>query len=164
MRQALSSAAAKGLDRLGMILSITCAVHCLAAPLILLFAPAIGEWWDHPWAHRLPAMAILPIAAIALGRGSLRHRNLGVIALGVIGVSLVSIGLFVQGAPVAEGCTPAATDVPACCLKPGAEGSNAIFLGLPLSGLLSVAGGLSLALAHLGNIRCCASGRCGPSS
>ena len=147
------------LDRFGVALSTLCAIHCLAAPLVLLLAPGLLDWWEHPLAHILPAAVILPVAAYALGRGAMRHRNGSVIVLGIAGLGLVSTALVMQGLPGDACAAPGTTgDVPSCCADPGA--SDGVLFGLSATTLLSAAGGLSLALAHLANIRCCTKHQC----
>ena len=147
------------LDKIGIVLSIACAAHCLISPVVLLLAPALGEWWDHPLAHWTPAALILPVAGLALGRGLWVHRRWGVLVLGLVGLGLVSGSLAIQAASP-EICTLGGeTDVAPCCIKEGDEATGT--LGLATPGLMSVAGGIVLVLAHLVNLRCCSACRAG---
>ncbi len=81
------------LDLVGASLSVLCALHCLATPILLGAAPFLfTEGFE-----AVLAGILFSVAAVALGLGAARHRRfeaLGLFALGVL--------LFV-GAPGAEG-------------------------------------------------------------
>ena len=150
-----------GLDRVGAVLSALCAVHCLAAPLVLILAPALVEWWEHPLTHLVLAVVILPVATIALGRGAMLHRNRGVIGLGIVGVGLISAALAMEGFAAGTCAVPGSgAEVAPCCIEPGEEGA---ILGLSKTTAISAGGGVLLAIAHVLNLRCCNRGRCAGS-
>ncbi len=76
------------LDRIGAGLSVTCALHCLAVPIVLLTMPAVraslssfdpsmsgwSRWllWSHQVEWMMAAM-VIGFAGIVLGRGWLVH-------------------------------------------------------------------------------------------
>jgi hypothetical protein len=81
-------------DLLGITLSLTCLVHCLALPLLILLAPALGTWVAMPeWVHAAILMLALPAATFAMKDGWLRHGRVVPAALAAAGVGLLAAGL-----------------------------------------------------------------------
>lgn len=72
--------------------SAACAVHCLAAPLLLLFVPVLGGWWSHPAAHWLLAGLVLPLAGWVVLRGYQKHRRRVALVAVALGGGLVLAG------------------------------------------------------------------------
>ena len=64
-------------DRIGIGASILCAIHCAAAPFLLLLLPAFGKIWAHPLSHILVAMLVVPLAAFSIRRGILPIKKNG---------------------------------------------------------------------------------------
>lgn len=114
------------LDRAAVCLSGVCLVHCLALPLLLVMFPLLGEFFvPHETFHQLILVAVLPTTILALGSGYYRHRRLGVLALGALGL----MGLIAAAFTVH---------------RLGAE---------DLERTITIAGGLILAGAHGWNFR-----------
>lgn len=81
-------------DLLGIALSLTCLVHCLALPLLLFLAPALGAWIDLPeWVHAAILMIALPAAVIAMNGGRQRHGRTTPALLAAAGIGLLAAGL-----------------------------------------------------------------------
>jgi hypothetical protein len=79
-------------DRIGMGLSILCALHCLLTPLVILSIPFIARYYlDHPMFHIIMATTIIPVGLVAFGAGIRHHKNWMVLALGLPGLVLVSV-------------------------------------------------------------------------
>jgi hypothetical protein len=79
-------------DRLGMGLSLLCAVHCLVAPLIILSIPLLARYYlVHPLFHFLLALAIIPVGLLAFLSGIRHHHNWWVLVLGIPGLALVTM-------------------------------------------------------------------------
>ena len=76
-------------DRAGIVASIACAIHCMVAPLILVFAPLLGSWWVNPLTHVLIAALVLPLAIIGLRSGVRRHGRKWIVLVGGCGAALV---------------------------------------------------------------------------
>ena len=75
------------LDKGSIALSLACAVHCLALPVIIVMSPAlIGYAIADESFHRWLAFAVLPLSVVALMMGCKKHRTNSVIALGVVGL------------------------------------------------------------------------------
>lgn len=81
-------------DLLGITLSLTCLVHCLALPLLIVLAPALGTWIATPeWLHAAILMLVLPAATFAMKDGWRRHRRMAPAALAATGVGFLVAGL-----------------------------------------------------------------------
>lgn len=117
-------------DLTGIVLSLTCLVHCLALPLALVLAPALSRWIALPeGVHAAILLLALPAAGIAMRDGWRRHRRLAPTVLAAAGLSVLALGLAAhEGWMVAA--DPAAADR-----------------------LLTSTGALALAAAHLANWR-----------
>ena len=79
-------------DRIGICASILCAIHCAAAPFLLLLLPAFGKIWAHPLSHILVAMLVVPLAAFSIRRGYLTHQKKWVLVTAYIGIFVVLTG------------------------------------------------------------------------
>ncbi|MEM1296351.1 MAG: MerC domain-containing protein [Verrucomicrobiota bacterium] len=87
-------------DRVGIVLSVLCAIHCAITPILLLLAPAFGGVWSHPASHWLVALIIIPIAAVSVYHGFSEHRRRWVPICGGFGILLILVGAFL---PYLEG-------------------------------------------------------------
>ncbi|MFC7338344.1 MerC domain-containing protein [Haloferula chungangensis] len=153
-----TKAPSKRNDRIGVIASALCAVHCALTPVLLLALPSFGQIWAHPLSHWAAALLVVPLAAWSMLKGYPRHRRKWVVAAGMSGIALVLLGaaapwLFSDPAPAAATCTDA------CCPSTylGDDGSQR--LHIPLASILTTIGGLFLIISHIGNLcrcKCCA--------
>ena len=84
-----------GLDRFAVLLSGLCLLHCLAIPFALLLGPLLGQWLisSESQTHWLLLALAIPVSALALGRGYMRHRSQLTLALGVVGLMLMFLGV-----------------------------------------------------------------------
>ncbi|MBL0156217.1 MAG: MerC domain-containing protein [Bryobacterales bacterium] len=74
------------LDRLGIVVSGLCAIHCLAMPLLLGALPAAGLWWAA--GNRIESVILIlacALASLSLVPAYFRHRNSLPIQLFAIG-------------------------------------------------------------------------------
>lgn len=109
---------AGSLDRLGIVASLACVVHCLAAPLLLLFLPVLGAWWSHPAAHWVLAALVLPLAGIVIVRGYRKHRRrIAVVAL-ALGMVFIVAGLVLPHVDGAQGFSLRVSSAEAQALDP----------------------------------------------
>jgi hypothetical protein len=87
------------LDRLGMLLSGLCAVHCvLTLTLVALFGLGGGLLLD-PAIHRIGLAVAIVVGAVAIGLGIFRHRRGAPLAIAVLGLSLMALALGVGHGP-----------------------------------------------------------------
>jgi hypothetical protein len=89
-------------DRIGVVLSMICLVHCLALPLLLAALPFLGFTFlneeAHPHAfHLLFALLLLGVGGLAFGQGYRRHRRAMPVVLGTIGTILLFLGALNPG-------------------------------------------------------------------
>ena len=117
-------------DLVGIGLSLTCLVHCLALPLLILLAPALSRWIALPeGVHAAILLLALPAAMIAMRDGWRRHRRILPAVLATTGLGLLALGLSAHEGWIAV-ADPEAADR-----------------------LLTSVGALTLAAAHLVNWR-----------
>lgn len=88
------SSSTNGLDRAAVFLSGLCLLHCLAVPFALLFGPMLGQWLlnSETEVHWLLLALALPISAVALGRGYIRHHSPLTLVMGAVGLMLMFVG------------------------------------------------------------------------
>ncbi|MBN9505823.1 MAG: MerC domain-containing protein [Altererythrobacter sp.] len=86
-----------GLDRLGMVISSACLVHCLALPLLTALLPFLSTTLPgDEWTHKALLGMALPVTGLALLRGWQRHRSAAPAIAGAIGLGIVATALFVE--------------------------------------------------------------------
>lgn len=157
-------------DRLGVVASVLCAIHCAAAPFLLLAAPTFGRIWAHPASHWGMAVFVIPLAIAMTLQGFRKHRRKWVLACASIGVLFVLIGAGLPyleaGQDTAYGIsiplpstttTVAVTCTDACCPSTTeVAGQNSFHV--PPAAIVTTLGGIALIITHLGNLcacRCC---------
>ena len=155
-------------DRLGVLAAGICAVHCMAAPVVLAFAPLVSGLWTSPATHWAFAAVSLP-AAISLLRRNMRHHRPGVrrilSALATVGCTLIVLGLMVPGSAWAQ---TVGVDLPCPdwlatqqrteCVDECCASVQASRVFIPLASLLTMTGGVLLVTAHVTALRgrgCC---------
>jgi hypothetical protein len=83
------------LDKIGMTSSLTCAVHCIAMPLVVTFLPYIGLGFiateSFEWAMLLIS-SVLGIGSVCMGYKL--HKNKKVSMLLSLGLALLLLGRF----------------------------------------------------------------------
>ncbi len=82
-------------DRLGMIASAVCFVHCIATPVILSLSAVYAHFLPtEEHTHRVLAVAVTVIGAVALGTGFRKHRRKSVLGLMAVGLTLIFSGAY----------------------------------------------------------------------
>lgn len=78
-------------DKLSISLSMLCAIHCLAVPLILaLQLGIVALHLDHQAFHSWTLLAVIPTSIYALTIGCKQHKRYRFLVMG--GASLVAAG------------------------------------------------------------------------
>lgn len=80
-------------DRIGISASLLCAIHCIAAPFILLLLPAAGSVWSHPAVHWILAIFVVPLALWVLYNGYRKHGSKLTLVSASLGALLILAGL-----------------------------------------------------------------------
>lgn len=92
MRQAMLSIRDR-LDRVGVLLSGLCAVHCLIGILIVSMLGLGGELLLSPIIHEAGLAIAIVIGIVTLGLGVRRHGQVGPLIAGGLGLSLMAAAL-----------------------------------------------------------------------
>ena len=86
------------LDRLGVLLSGLCAVHCIAGLVLVrvlgIGSLGVGEVLLNPAIHRIGLVMAVAIGVVTLGFAAHRHRRPDLIVLGGTGLALMAAGLI----------------------------------------------------------------------
>jgi len=77
-------------DKTAISLSLLCALHCLALPSLLVLLPSLtalnlADEMVHLWL----LFAVIPISIYALTMGCRKHKRLGIMVLGLIGLAVL---------------------------------------------------------------------------
>lgn len=83
------------LDRVGVLLSALCALHCLAGLLLVAGLGLGGQFLLSPVFHRVGLALAIGVGAVTLVLGVARHRDPVPLQLGAAGIAFMSIALFV---------------------------------------------------------------------
>lgn len=89
------------LDRVAVVLSGLCLVHCLALPVLLAAMPFLSGFAETHW--HLPMLAIaLPVSLVAIVIGYRRHGNRAIVAGAAAGLVLLVAGATLGHAVLGE--------------------------------------------------------------
>jgi hypothetical protein len=81
------------LDRVGVLLSGLCALHCLLGLLLVSVLGLGGELLLAPEIHEVGLALAIAVGVITLGLGTLRHGAFGPLLLGACGIALMAAAL-----------------------------------------------------------------------
>ncbi len=89
---------AGGVERVATWLTLACAVHCMAVPLVTSFAPLfdLGSF-DTPWVEQLLVGSVIVLAVVSSVLGYRRHRDVRVPAFVLSALSLYLVGHALEG-------------------------------------------------------------------
>ena len=90
------------LDRVGVVLSGLCMVHCLAGLLLVAGLGLGGGVLLAPEIHRVGLGLAIAVGSVTLVLGVIRHRDPVPLQVGAAGISFMAVALFV-GHGTAEG-------------------------------------------------------------
>jgi hypothetical protein len=82
------------LDQTAVALSGLCLLHCLALPIFIGLLPFAGQFGDDHF-HLQMLVVVIPVSVVAFVLGYRRHRRLGVMLGGAIGLLLLTAGATV---------------------------------------------------------------------
>ena len=126
-------------DKVGIVLSVLCCIHCMAIPFLIVFAPALGQLFQDEIFHNIALATVVPLGLYSFISKIKLHSDKRPLIIGVIGMLFLIAGhLFHVFSH--EGHSH------------GAHAHGTIEL-VELVG--SIVGGLSLVVAHILNIRLC---------
>jgi hypothetical protein len=84
-------------DKMAITLSIACAIHCLALPLLLLLLPSfmvlqLNNEAFHTWM----VIIVLPTSVYALFMGCKQHKRYRLLFIGFLGLILLVLAVWVS--------------------------------------------------------------------
>ena len=82
-------------DRLGVVLSFLCALHCVAGVVVVAGLGLGGTLLLDPAIHKVGLIFATIIAAVAIGMGALRHRRRLPFVTAMAGLTFMGGGLAV---------------------------------------------------------------------
>lgn len=90
MNEPIKSVEEDKADVVGMVISILCAIHCVATPFVVYSLPYLAYSFHHPLFHLGIAVLVVPVGLWAFYRGYRQHHNWLVIVLGLVGLLTVT--------------------------------------------------------------------------
>lgn len=82
-------------DKAAISLSLLCAIHCLALPLLLALLPSLAALGLEDEAfHFWMVIVVIPTSVIALTMGCKKHQRYSVFAISVIGLCVLGVAAF----------------------------------------------------------------------
>ena len=120
-------------DRVGIVLSIVCGIHCILTPIILIFSPWLASYWANEYFHIVWLIVTSAVMTSVIARHGIRTQ---VAKIGAAGLVLVLFGATTQ-------------------LFEGGHGHHEEEFHL-LEIIPTLIGGVFLLIAHLKSIRSCA--------
>lgn len=87
------------LDRVGVVLSGLCAVHCVAGLVLVTVLGLSGGVLLNPAIHEVGLALAVGIGALGLGAGVLRHRQISVLLTGLLGLGLMATAMRLDHGP-----------------------------------------------------------------
>jgi len=79
------------LDHAAIVLSGLCIVHCLLLPAIIVALPLLARINESHF-HAQMLLVVVPVSLFAFALGFRRHHNKKIIAGGIAGIAILSIG------------------------------------------------------------------------
>jgi hypothetical protein len=77
------------LDRIGLSLSVLCAVHCVGTLVLVAGLGLGGSVLLDPAIHRVGLVLAIVIVAVAIGAGALRHRKPAPFVIAMMGLTFM---------------------------------------------------------------------------
>ena len=74
-------------DKMAMSLSLLCALHCMAFPVIIVMLPSLAALQlDGEAFHLWMVLAVIPISIYALTMGCRQHKHYRLLGIGLVGL------------------------------------------------------------------------------
>lgn len=81
-------------DKVSIGLSLLCAIHCLAFPLLLVLLPSVAALQlDNEAFHLWMVLAVIPTSVYALTVGCKRHKHRYLLAVGLVGLAFLVLAV-----------------------------------------------------------------------
>lgn len=90
-------------DKFAISLSLLCAIHCLALPVILVLLPSLTALQlDNEAFHHWMLIAVLPTSIYALVMGCKKHKRYQLLFLGFTGLMLLVLAVLLGKETIGE--------------------------------------------------------------
>lgn len=86
-------------DRVGVLLSGLCALHCVLSIVLVSVLGLGGELLLTPAIHEIGLVLAILVGIVTLGLGVLRHGQAGPLLIGAGGIALMALALMVEHGP-----------------------------------------------------------------
>jgi hypothetical protein len=86
-------------DRVGVLLSGLCALHCVLSIVLVSVLGLGGEILLTPAIHEIGLALAILVGIVTLGLGVLRHGQAGPLLIGAGGIALMALALLVEHGP-----------------------------------------------------------------
>lgn len=81
-------------DKMGMLLSFVCLVHCLLGPIVLIVVPGLSGSFGHELFHWVMLLFVIPVAAFSFVKSYQSHKIKFPLQLGSLGILFLLIGVL----------------------------------------------------------------------
>ena len=90
-------------DKMAMSLSLLCALHCVATPVVLVMLPSLAALqFDDEAFHLWMVLAVIPISSYALTMGCKRHKRYRLLGVGLVGLLFLLSAVLLGEAVISE--------------------------------------------------------------
>jgi hypothetical protein len=86
----------ENIDRLGIFLSLSCCIHCLVTPFLLIVAPGLGEYFENELVHVILFALVAPIALFSFISTYKQNGHKRPLIFGSIGLFGLFIGMLIH--------------------------------------------------------------------
>lgn len=108
---------AETFDRFGIIASAACFLHCLATPIILSLSAVYAHLLpSEEHTHRLLAVIVTLVGALAIGSGYRKHKRKAILGLMALGLVLICAGAWFGDRLPSHSDEIAVTLAGSCCM------------------------------------------------
>lgn len=85
-------------NNLAISLSVLCAIHCLAFPLVVLFLPNVAVMgFDNEAVHKWLLVGVIPFSVYSLSLGCKKHKRHHLLGFGFVGLALMIMAVVIGG-------------------------------------------------------------------
>lgn len=82
------------IDRIAVMLSGLCLVHCVATVVLLGLLSSVASWLGNPLIHEIGLALATFLGAVALIGGALSHGRVAPTAIGALGLAFMGLALL----------------------------------------------------------------------
>jgi len=84
------------LDRLGILGSSICAIHCALPLLVSFLSPSFSSYFENEWIHYLLLVTVIPLALFSFVRSRSLHMKNSPLVLGFLGILFLVLAISVE--------------------------------------------------------------------